>query len=67
VRLGARSVEPSEEIELAKHAQKRGEAEKMGGKSLYDLSEDDWASRDDDVELVLQSNTQHDSRDQYGV
>lgn len=67
VRLGARSVEPSEEIELAKHAQKRGEAEKMGGKSLYDLSEDDRVSRDDDVELVLQSNTQHESRDQYGV
>jgi hypothetical protein len=67
-RLGARSVEPSEEIELAKNAQKRGEAEKMGGKSLYDLSGSGRTSRDrDSVELVYQSNVQHNGRDQYGV
>ena len=68
-RLGTRSVEPSEEIELAKHAQKRGEAEKMGGKSLYDLSEDYRESREDDVELVYHSGSdaQRVGRDQYGV
>ena len=68
-RLGTRSAEPSEEIELAKHAQKRGEAEKMGGKSLYDLSEDYRGSRDDDVELVYNSGSdaQRLGRDQYGV
>ena len=65
-RLGARSVEPSEEIELAKNAQKRGEAERMGGKSLYDLSDDGRASRDS-VELVFQSNAPRDGRDQHGV
>ena len=65
-RLGARSIEPSEEIELAKNAQKRGEAERMGGKSLYDLSEDGQASNHS-VELVFQSNSQRDGRDQYGV
>jgi hypothetical protein len=61
-RFGARSVEPSEEVELATHAQKRGEAEKMGGKSLYDF---DRASNDD-LELVYHP-AQRDSRDQYGV
>ena len=66
VRLGARSVEPSDQIELAKNAQKRGETERMGGKSLYDLSEGSQASRDD-MDLVIQSNVQRDGRDQYGV
>jgi len=61
-RLGARSVEPGEEVELAKHAQKRGEAEKMGAKSLYDF---DRASNDD-VDLVYHPD-QRDGRDQYGV
>lgn len=65
-RLGTRSVEPSEEIELAKNAQKRGEAERMGGKSLYDLSEDGRGSRDS-VELVFQSNVPRDGRDQNGI
>ena len=65
-RLGARSIEPSEEVELAKHAQKRGEAKKMGGKSLYDLSEVLQTSRDD-MESVDHSGAQHDRKDQYGV
>jgi hypothetical protein len=63
-RLGARSVEPSEEIELAKHAQQRGEAEKMGGKSLYDLSDDRASSNT--MESVYHP-VQRDGRDQYGV
>jgi hypothetical protein len=63
-RLGARSIEPSEEVELAKHAQKRGEVEKMSGKSPYDLS-DDRASNDE-IDLVYHP-AQRDGRDQYRV
>jgi hypothetical protein len=63
-RLGSRSVEPGEEIELAKHAQTRGETEKTSVKSLDDLS-DDRASRDD-MELVYHP-AQREGNDQYGV
>jgi hypothetical protein len=63
-KLHSGSVERSEEVELAKHAQKRGETENKSVKSLYDLP-GEQTSRDD-MELVYH-NAQREGRDQYGV
>ena len=51
-RFGSKPVETSEQVELAKHAQKRGVTEKTYVRSLYALSEG-RASRDE-MELVYQ-------------
>jgi hypothetical protein len=55
VRLHSNSVEHgrSEEIELAKHAQKRGETEKTRVKSMYDLEYDEDSR--DSIKLVIQN------------
>jgi hypothetical protein len=68
VRLHSGSVEHSrsEEIELAKHAQKRGEAEKTRVKSMYDLEYDHEDTSRESIKLVFQNFSPRESREPHG-
>jgi hypothetical protein len=61
-RLGSEAIE---QVELAKHAQQRGVAEKPSVRSMYDVW-DGRASRDD-MEMVYHPAHRQGSRDEFGV